>query len=243
MPKFCISILIICLALLSWVLPVQAKTTSLEEEVLQVIRTHPEVVLESVQKYQQQQQEKQQIAQLAALQEVKSNPDPVIGEAPTTGAPSSQVVLIEFSDFQCSYCAQAHKTVKQFLASHDEVKLAYKHFPLINVHPEAMPSALSAWAAGQQGKFWQYHDALFNNQNKLGETFYVNTAKKLNLDLEKWNSDRLSNTARDAIVQDIKLGIKLGVSSTPFFILNGQIIVGAVPLSELQNLLAKVDQR
>src|ERR687886_1891932 len=245
-------LLLLSLTFLPWPLPAQAAseiTPQVEEQVLQIIRnhpeqvlqiirSHPEVILESVQAYQQQQQQEQlqQIRQVF-LQALENNPKVVIRESPTTGASDLKVVLVEFSDFQCPYCAQAHKTIKEFMEKHqNEVTLVYKHFPLTPIHPEAMPAAKAAWAAGQQGKFWEYHDALFSQQDKLGEQLYLATAKSLNLDLEKFDRDRANADA--AIEEDIRLAQTLRLSGTPFFVLNGEAFSGAVQLSDLEEALA-----
>jgi protein-disulfide isomerase len=100
-----------------------------------------------------------------------------------------------------------------------------------------MPAATAAWAAQQQGKFWEYHDALFTNQNKLGESLYVNIAKKLNLDLAKFEKDR--RIANTAIAKDLQLAEKLGLSGTPSFIINSETFSGAIQLSDLEDILAR----
>lgn len=236
-----VTLLMLCLNLLNWTLPAQAATSitpELEQKILQVIRNHPEVILQSVQAYEQQQIQQIKQAQQAFLSEIRTNPEAVIGNSPRTGSPDGKVLLVEFSDFQCPYCAKAYETVKQFMANHqDEVTLVYKHFPLGSVHPEAMPAAKAAWAAGQQGKFWEYHDALFSQQDKLGEALYLEISRNMNLDLEKFQSDRTQ--ANNEIYQDIQLAETLGISGTPFFVLNGQAFAGAIQLSDMESILAR----
>ncbi len=233
-------LLLLSLGFLLYSLPAQAApriTSQLEQQVLQIIREHPEVIIESVQAYQQQQQQKIQKEREAFLQELKANPKAVIGSSPSTGATELKTVLVEFSDFQCPFCAEAQKTLKPLIAKYqDEVTLVYKHFPLTPIHPQALPAAKAAWAATQQGKFWQYHDALFNQQDKLGEELYLDIAQTLNLDLELFNRDR--NAADTAIQQDIQLAAKLGLSGTPFFIIQSETFSGAVQLSALEKVLA-----
>lgn len=232
----------ICLVL-SWSLPAQAARMNpqLEQQVLQIIREHPEAIVESVQKYQQKQRAQIQQAQQVFVQQMKTDPLSVIGQSPTTGSKDLKILLVEFSDFECPYCAQAHKTLKQFMVKHqDEVTLVYKHFPLTNIHPQAVPAATAAWAAQQQGKFWEYQDVLFTNQKQLSELFYLDTAKNLNLDLEKFKSDRLLATA--AIEKDSQLAQMLGLSGTPFFIMNGEVLSGAIQLGEIEELLTRVRQ-
>lgn len=243
-----IGLVLSCLVLISCSTLTQASDrqptdTELEAKVLQIIRDNPQVILESVQAYGQKQQQQQQQAQKSVLEGMKANPKSVIGTSPKTGAPAQAIVLMEFSDFQCPYCAQAHQALKQFMARHqDRVTLTYKNLPLVSIHPEAMPSAKAAWAAFQQGKFWEYHDALFENQDKLGESFYVATAKALNLDLQRFNQDRNSKATEAAIQKDVEMAEQLGVNGTPFLVMNGEPIPGAAELKDLEALLAKVSK-
>ncbi len=222
----------------------QSVDSQLETKILQVIRNHPEVVMESVKAYQLKKQEQQQKAQMAFLQRMKANPKSVIGSSPTTGASEQKIVLVNFSDFQCPYCAKAHQTLKQFIAKHQgQVTLVYKHLPLTSTHPEAMSAAKASWAAGQQGKFWEFHDALFENQDKLSESFYVTTAKALNLDIKQFNQDRNSSAAIAAINKDIQLAKEIGVDSTPRLAMNGEPVNGEVQLANLEALLTQVNKR
>ena len=214
----------------------------LEKQILEVLRRHPEVMFEVLQKYAIDQQAKDQKAQADALKQVRKNTKALIGNAPVQGASDRQIVMVAFSDFQCPYCATADKSIKQFMAKHnDKVTLVYKYFPLTQIHPEALPAARAAWAANKQGKFWEYHDALFANQSKLGEAFYLETATSLKLNLSKFNADR--KIADDSIVEDFKLGRKLGIDGTPTFIMNGEVLSGATSLAELEKALAQVTKK
>ncbi|MHC5595061.1 MAG: DsbA family protein [Nostoc sp.] len=234
-----VAIGLVCLVL-TWSFPAQAASTidpQLEQQVLQIIREHPEAIVESVQAYQQQQQQKIKQVQQAFLQDLKTNPQTVIGESPTTGSTKSKTLLVEFSDFQCPYCAEAHKTLKELLAKYpNKLRLVYKNLPLTSIHPEALPAATAAWAAHQQGKFWQYHDALFTNQKQLGEALYLDIAKKLNLNLGKFKRDL--TLATPAITKDMQLADKLAVSGTPFFVINSPNFSGVVQLSDVNSILA-----
>ncbi len=208
---------------------------------MKVVRENPQVIVESVQTYQQQQQQQLQQARRSFLQQMISNPGAVIGDSPATGAADRKIVLVEFSDFQCPFCAKAHQTVKQFMDKHkDKVTLTYKHLPLTQIHPEALPAAKAAWAAGQQGKFWEYYDALFTQQQKLGEPLYIATAEGLKLDMARFNRDRSGAAAEAAIEKDIQLAESLGINGTPFFTLNGETLSGAIELSEMEKALERV---
>jgi protein-disulfide isomerase len=217
-------------------------TPQLEKQILEVIRRNPDVLVEILQKYATEQQAKEKKVQAEAIAKVRKNTKAMIGDSPVSGASNRQIVMVAFSDFQCPYCASADKSIKQFMAKHkDKVTLVYKYFPLTQIHPEALPAARAAWAANKQGKFWDYHDALYANQAKLGEAFYLETATKLKLDLNKFNADR--KLADDFIVQDFKLGRKLGVDGTPTFIMNGEVVTGAASISDLEKAFAQVSKK
>jgi len=215
----------------------------LEKQVLQIIRENPEVIIESVQAYQQQQQrsqqQQQQQARASFFQDIKNNPSKIIGASPTTGAADAKIILVEFSDFQCPFCSRAHGTVKQFMAKHgDEVLLVYKHLPLARIHPQAIPAAEASIAAQKQGKFWEYHDALFENQKRLGEELYLEIARDLNLNISKFKSDRTS--AKEILDRDTALARELLINGTPTFFMNQETFAGAVSLSDLEAVLEKV---
>ena len=210
----------------------------LEETVLEIIRQHPEVLIESVQAYQKQQQEQQQQARQSFASQLKSKPQTIIADSPSTGSLSEKIILLEFSDFQCPYCEKAYETVKEFMDKHgDEVTLVYKHFPLFTIHPQALPAAKASWAAQQQGKFWDYYDALFEQQDNLGEDFYIELAEDLDLDMEQFERDRNSRSSDLAIQKDMELAEKIGIQGIPLFIFNGQVFSGAIPLSTLEEAL------
>lgn len=210
-----------------------------KEQVLQVIRENPEVILESVRSYQEKQSQTQSQSRQTFLQAMKTDRASIIGQSPIKGEKDGKILLVEFSDFQCPYCAQASDTLKGMLAKYPGVTLVYKHFPLTSIHKEALPAAKASWAAGQQGKFWEYHDALFQQQKQLGDAAYKQIAQDLKLDQAKFERDRTSDAAADAIQQDIQAAEKLGIDGTPFFLASGENFAGAIQLPELEQVLAK----
>lgn len=212
----------------------------LEEQVLQIIRNHPEAIIESVQAYQQEQQEASRQARLELSRQMQANPAAAIGRSPTTGAAEQALVLLEFADFQCPYCAKAHKRVDDLMAEHPEITFVYKHFPLTSIHEQAEASAEAAWAAQQQGRFWAYYDGLYAHQRQLGEDLYVSLAENLDLDLERFDRDRHSNAAERAIAADVAQAEALEITGTPFFILNGQALSPALRSEEIEAALADV---
>ncbi|EAZ94360.1 DsbA family protein [Crocosphaera chwakensis] len=212
----------------------------LEKTVLNIIRQNPEVLIESVQAYQKQQQEQQKQFIQSFISELETHPQTIIADSPITGSLTQKNILIEFSDFQCPYCQQAYETVKTFIESHDEVTLVYKYFPLSSIHPQAMAAAKASWAAKQQGKFWPYYDALFTQQENLGEKLYLEIANKLNLNINQFQRDRNSQRADVAITKDMELARKIGIQGTPLFVFNGQFFSGSVPLSTLEKAILPI---
>lgn len=233
----------ILLSTLFWsalILPTYAQTQidpKLEQQVLEIIRRNPVTIIESVQAYQEEQQQRVITRRQEFIKSFSQNPQDVIGNSPTIGSSKLKTVLLEFSDFQCPYCSEAHKTLKDLLKKYpNRFTLVYKHFPLFQVHSQALPAARAAWAAHQQGKFWQYHDTLFTKQNQLGESLYIETAKSLKLDLSKFNQDR--QLSDKAIQKDLDLVNNLNLSGTPSFIITSPNFTGPIQLSELETFLA-----
>jgi protein-disulfide isomerase len=234
--------LVLLLLFNAWMSPVLAETIE-ETQILQVIRSHPKDILDSLIAYQQDQDLAKIEARAQVVKSVTANPRSLIANSPKQGAIFSQRTIVEFSDFQCPFCAKAHEELNQFLKQHPDVQVVYKHLPLIQIHDQAMPSAKAAWAAGKQGKFWEYHDQLFANQEHLGDPLYETIAQGLNLDLDRFNHDRASKSAMVAIEADLKWADQLGATGTPFYVLVGpkdtQILTGA-SLKDLEQAIAEV---
>ncbi|ERN42955.1 protein-disulfide isomerase [Rubidibacter lacunae KORDI 51-2] len=228
---------------LCWVSPAIAAAAGsgpqLERQVLEVIRAHPEAIVEALQAFQVRERQKIDRVRQAFLQQLQTEPAAIIGASPATDAIDSRLVVVEFSDFQCPFCARLHDTLDEFLAQHgDDVTLVYKHYPLASLHPQAIAAARAAWAAQQQGRFWPYHDALFARAGNLDADAFTAIARDLGLDLERFERDRASGEAGVAIERDVELGNELGVRGTPFLAIGSEIFEGAVSTDELETALA-----
>ena len=148
--------------------------------------------------------------------------DLVTQTAHTKGNKEAKTYLVEFSDFQCPACASFYPAVKQVVEKNkDKLYFSYRHFPL-QQHPQAVPAALAAEAAAEQGKFWEMHDYIFENQGSLSEEFLLAAPVKLGLDKEKFEKAFREKAFQDKINKDSSDGVKFGVDSTPTFFLNGQ---------------------
>jgi protein-disulfide isomerase len=150
---------------------------------------------------------------------------------------TAKVVLVEYSDFECPFCSRHHPVMQQVIDTYgDDVAWVYRHFPL-SFHPEAMPAAIASECAAQQGKFWEYGDALIAGQDKLGAAFYADLATQLGLNMNKFNSC-LTDPATQALVdEDIQSGSTAGVSGTPATFVNGQLVSGAVPFASFKQMI------
>ena len=144
------------------------------------------------------------------------------------GSENATVVLTEYSDFQCPACGQFAPLVQQILDTYpDDVALEYKHYPLISIHPFAVPAAKAAEAAGQQGKFFQMHDLLFENQqvwsNSANPNAYFTTyAETLELDMDLFKQHLKASKIQDKVENEFREARGLGLTGTPSFFLNGE---------------------
>ncbi len=206
-----------------------------EERVLEVIRNHPSAIVEALERYEQEQQKEQRAKQSALIGQLFPVPDQIIGESPVLGKAGDELLVV-FSDFQCPYCAEAQHSLQILQTRKGKgLRLVYKHFPLTQIHPQALPAARAAWAAGRQGKFWEFHDALFSNQAKLGEDLYRQIAQNLGLNLERFTKDRKGEASLQAIGQDLALAERLALQGTPTFLLQRGATLNVISLNDLQS--------
>lgn len=145
------------------------------------------------------------------------------------GAESASVEIVEFGDYECPHCGDAYPVVKEIEETFgDQIKFAFRNFPLQEAHPLALPAALAAEAAAQQGKFWEMHDAIYENQYRLDEEIFDELAETIGLDLDKFKDDANSDETRQKVEDDFESGIRSGVNGTPSFYVNGTKFDGGV---------------
>jgi protein-disulfide isomerase len=159
------------------------------------------------------------------------------GAAFTRGPVRAPVTVVEFSDFQCPYCRSVQPALKQVVEGYgDKVRLIFKHLPLTDLHPRAMPAALAAFCAGEQDAFWRYHDALFDSDD-LSHEWLGKTAARLGLNLPRFESCLDSEKARSAVLGDAREARRLGINATPAFVINGKLLSGAVSFEEFKRVI------
>lgn len=164
-----------------------------------------------------------------------------IGVSPSLGSPDAPVTVVVFSDFQCPYCAQfALGTMPQLegLIATGQVRFVYKHFPLAT-HAQAPLAAQAAACAQDQGRFWEYHDLLYANQDGLEMDDLESYARDLDLDTGRFEECLESGARASAVAQDQALGRQLGVTGTPTFFFNGRRVVGALSPEQFRAELAR----
>lgn len=157
-----------------------------------------------------------------------------LGNSPVLGPADADITVVVFSDFQCPFCARTAKNINKIVRSYPGMlKLAFKHMPLTDAHPDAMLGARAAYAAQQQGKFWEMHDTLFARGRAGFDPDKLRVmALGLGLDVDKFEEDLVSEAAKAAIEADIALAGKLGVDGTPKLFVNGRVLDGGVNLLE-----------
>ncbi len=176
-------------------------------------------------------------------------PDPAkvysfdVGSSPIRGPSDAWVTIVEVSDFQCPFCGRVTPTLKQVKDKYGEdVRFVYKHNPL-SFHQRAMPAAVAAECAHEQGKFWEMHDKLFSNQQALEDANLEGYAKEIGLDVGKWKSCFAAGTPKAKISQDQRMAATLGANGTPAFYINGRFLSGAQPFPAFDQLVQEELQK
>jgi protein-disulfide isomerase len=144
------------------------------------------------------------------------------------GPPDAPIMLLEYGDYECPFCGQVQPVVKAIQERlGDSLCFAFRHFPLTNVHPHSEHAAEAAEAAGAQGKFWEMHEMLFQNQSALDDESLAEYAAALGLDEARFIREVVSGAHAEHIREDFKTGVRAGVNGTPCFFINGQRYDGA----------------
>lgn len=161
------------------------------------------------------------------------------------GNKTAKVTLVEYSDFQCPACGLYYPIVKKITQDfNDKILFAYRNFPLSSVHVNAEGAAWAAGAAGKQGKFWEMHDMIFENQNNWSELpvskakeAFIAYAKTLKLNIDQFNKDFESSEVRNKVKDDYNGGVRSGVNATPTFFINGRVIQNPQSYDEFRNAI------
>jgi protein-disulfide isomerase len=162
-----------------------------------------------------------------------------LGSAPLPGlspddhviGPPDAALVIEYADFECPYCAAQHLRLASL-----PLRRVFRHFPVRSSHPRAWAAACAAEAAAQQGRFWQMHELLFDDQGRLEDPHLWDRARRLGLDLERFDSDRSSEAVSDRVRRDFQSGVRVGVVTTPTLFCDGRMYAGKLDAATLTGL-------
>lgn len=174
-----------------------------------------------------------QSAASQAITRLDVSPD----DDPALGPPGAPVAMIEFGDFRCPYCTKFHReTFRPLMAMYpDSLRFVYRDFPVLG--PESVDAAMAADCAGEQGRYWEFHDRLFSGGLELGRATYLGYAEEVGLDVASVADCINSGRYRDEVLADARDAAALGVTGTPTFFINGLPLVGAQPLSAFVQLV------
>jgi protein-disulfide isomerase len=166
-----------------------------------------------------------------------------ITNEPAEGDPSkAKVVIVEFGDFECPFCAQTRQLIKSMQNRYgDGVAFVFKDFPLSSIHPRALDAAQAAHCAGDQGKYWEMHDSLFADQKHLEIDDLKNKSQELGLDTNKFNECLMSEKYKKSILANVKEGEKLMINGTPLIIGTPTLIINGYYVDP-NELVASVDK-
>lgn len=173
----------------------------------------------------------------------RSAPDPetVLAEAGDLilGPDNAPVTIVEYSDYQCPFCKRWHDQVFYRLMDEypNQIRFIYRDFPLMSIHPGALPAAEAANCAAEQDAYFEYHQALFSNQYNMDNAGLLQYAADLNLDSEAFRACLSSQRYRQEVLADLQYGMSLGVQSTPTFLINETVVIGAQPYEVFKQII------
>ena len=214
----------------------ELKQEFLEELVLETIRKNPEIVLEALSILEQQKNEAQDAARkdiLSQQRDILEN-DP---NAPVLGNPNGDVTVIEFFDYNCSYCKKVIPEVKSLIAADKNIRLVYREWPILG--EGSVFAAKAAFASRAQGKYEEFHWALMEMRNRADETTVLRIAEKVGLDIEELLKDMEKPTVSEHIAMSMRITQALGFNGTPSFIIGNNLIPGFVEKDALADYVSQ----
>lgn len=169
-----------------------------------------------------------------------STPQLVASWAPLEGPFAAKVTIVEFLDFQCQGCGAYHPVLKMMREEFKgKIKFVARHFPIVEIHPNALGAAIASVCAQRQQKFFEYADVLFANQSYLRRNDLENYAEQMGMDLDAFKTCLDDPSAQEQVIRDRKEGEALGVKFTPSIYINGKLLEDLLPPEELRNLIGR----
>jgi predicted DsbA family dithiol-disulfide isomerase len=157
---------------------------------------------------------------------------------PARGQSTAPVTIVEFGDFQCPYCKESEASLRTLMERYPrDVRVVFRNLPLTDIHPNAKIAAEAAVCADRQGKFWEMHDAMYDDQSALNSDLLKNTANRLGLNADRFSACIADGSANQALDLDAKAAHDLGLGGTPYFFINGRPIDGDVPVEKFESII------
>lgn len=162
---------------------------------------------------------------------VNSQDDPYLGPN------DAKVTIVQFADFECPYCRQEFLTIRELAKLYPQIKIIFRDLPLTDIHANALTATVAANCAAKQNKFWDFHDQLYLNQEKISPSYYQQIASTLNLNLQDFNKCLVDKEIVKEISLDISDAVLMNVEGTPTFFINGERIAGVISLDQWKKIL------
>lgn len=209
---------------------------ALDEAIRSYLLEHPEVIIQSLEKFEQKQRERQE---QAAAEAMTSRKDDLYNHpmTPVTGNPKGDVTIVEFFDYQCGYCKRAMQTVLEVQKEDPRVRIAWKELPILG--PASEFAARAAMAAKRQDKYLEFHVAVMGNRGPLTPDTVFQLAGKAGISVERLKRD-MEDPAIDKYLRDtLLLAQQLGITGTPGFVIGGKLVPGAIDKNQIKQLIAE----
>ena len=208
-----------------------------EQEIQSIIEKYilenPEIIIESLEKFTANQKEKEEenfVNILNNFYEAK-----LYKALPRIGNKESQLMIIEFIDYNCGYCKKTLPTISELMKNFENIQIVFIDFPILSESSEI--AARASLAASEQNAYFAFHSILLNNTQSINESFLYEVAKKLELDIEKFEKDMSSEKIKNTIIKNIKFANSLKIRGTPTFIIGNQILPGAYDYDKLRKII------
>lgn len=157
---------------------------------------------------------------------------------PSLGPANAPLLIVEYSDFQCPFCKQEVPVLQQVVAEYgDKVRIEYRHYPIYQIHPRAVIAGVASECAHVQGRFWDYHDLIFENQKNLSDADLLVYARRLGLNQEQFAQCMKSPPPQKRVTNDYNEARAAGVRATPTFFINGKFVEGAIAIEQWRDIL------
>ena len=205
----------------------------LENIIKNYILENPEIIIESLEKFTANQKEREKKSFVSILNNF--NETKVYENLPRIGNLESQLIIIEFIDYNCGYCKKTLPTISKLIKNFDNIQIVFIDYPILSESSEI--AARASLAANEQNAYFKFHTILLNNTKSINENFLYKTAENLALDIEKFKKDMSSTKIKNNIIKNIKFANSLKIRGTPTFIIGNQILPGAYDYDKLKKII------